>query len=169
MKTVAKLLMVGCVLLLSQIPLAAKSWRGFTPLQSTRQDVIQKWGDGIDSKRPGSRYILENEDVWFSYSDKDDFNECLRQLPPGLVLEIAVVPRSRVSIDSLVADPKTVRTLSPSRDMPLTTALVADEEGLVLSENIVGSNKVMQEIKYLPAKKRSSTMSLVLRRSLKVH
>ena len=145
--------MVGCLVLLSHVPLAAKPYRGFTPLQSTRQDVIQKWGDGIDPKRPGSRYILENEDVWFRYSDKDDFNECLRQLPPGLVLDIAVVPKSRVNIDSLVVDPKTVRTLLPSRDMPLTKAFIADEEGLVLSENNLGSNTVAQEIKYLPAKK----------------
>jgi len=142
------------VLLLLSVPtcVKAKSWRGITPLQSTRQVVVPALGVGNDPKKPGTEYSLENEEVRIVYSDKDFFDDCVRQLPIDLVLYVAVTPKIHVNIDTLVVDPKAMHTIQPSKDMPLTTAFIADEEGLVVSVNSIGDNQSTQEIKYLPSK-----------------
>ena len=70
-----------------------KAWHAIVPLQSTRADVVKALGEGIDSKNPGARFNLQTEDVYIAYSGKEPYgDECLRLLPPDLVLQIQVIP-----------------------------------------------------------------------------
>jgi hypothetical protein len=128
----------------------AKSWRGIVPLKSTRADVRQRLGDGTIPTDPGGKYILANEEVVILYSNKDGYYDCVKRLPPNLVLQIVVTPKSPLSVDRIGLDNRMVRTVGATTDHPLRSrGLIDDENGSVVS---VGMNDAVDKVVYLPTK-----------------
>jgi len=69
---------------------AAKTWRGITPLQSSRSDVVRLLGHCKDSER-GCVFDVNNQNVYILFaSGATTFHECARQLPADTVLLIEI-------------------------------------------------------------------------------
>src|SRR5438874_13663950 len=126
-----------------------KAWHAIVPLQSTRADVVKALGEGIDSKNPGARFNLQTEDVYIAYSCKEPYgDECLRLLPPDLVLQIQVIPKLKFTLDSLGLKEKTLKTLAFSPEKPLRSqGFIDDDEGIVVS-----LNGTVEQIVYVPTR-----------------
>jgi len=128
----------------------AKAWRGIVPLVSNRTTVVQALGDGTDPKDRGAKYSFQNEDVSIVYSNDHNSNECVGRLPADLVLQILVIPKLPITIESLGLNQKRLRSLGPSQEAPLRSgALVDDDEGVIVSMD----KDAVEQIVYVPANK----------------
>jgi len=145
----ATLIIVFCLSVFLPPKTDAKAWRGIVPLRSTRADVVKALGDGMDAKAPGLRYRIDNEDVFLIYSGSNSYlPDCVRQLPSESILAIEVTPNVKLSFDSLGLDAKTFRKVEPTKEAPLRSlGLIDDEQGLVISVN--GS---VEKLVYVPSK-----------------
>jgi hypothetical protein len=125
----------------------AKSWRGIVPMKSTRADVRQLLGDGTDARNPGGKYTLADEDVVVLYSSKDEYFDCVKQLPPDLVLQVRVTSKLSPRVDP---NTKMLRSVSPTQDHPLRSrGFIDDENGSVVS---VGEQDAVEQVVYVPLK-----------------
>lgn len=111
--------------------------------------VMEILGPGSDTKKPGTRYSFENENVFVSYALNDESaDECVKKLQPDIVLDITVIPKLELTVDALDIDQKQLRTIPPSHgDAVRSSALIDDEDGLVIS-----INRSVEQIVYLPSK-----------------
>ncbi len=127
----------------------AKAWRGIVPMVSTRTNVLQALGDGTDPKDRGGRFDFQNENVFIVYSNDHNSNECVGRLPADLVIQIIVIPKLQVSVESLGLDQKRLTTLAPAPQAPLRSeALIDDDEGIIVS--LKGA---VEQIVYVATKK----------------
>lgn len=89
------------VLLLASSTSQAKSWRGITPLKSTRADVERLLG------KPNSlgRYQFENERAYISYAEKPcELVDCVCLVSRDTVLEIFVTVEVEMKFSELKID-----------------------------------------------------------------
>lgn len=93
------------------------------------------FGEGTNEANPGSRFRLSEADVFIVYSTKDAYgDECIKELPPDLVLLIEVVPLPQPTLASLGFAQDRLRKVEPSRERPLRSdGFIDDEEGVVVS------------------------------------
>lgn len=99
---------------------AAKDWRGITPLQSTKRDVVRLLRSTANANELRSRYRLENEDVYIVFSGRQFCN--LPTVRPRTVLLIEVTPRRNLEL----ADLKSIEESSLSLALPLRTPTGGD-------------------------------------------
>ncbi len=86
----------------------AESWRGITPLQSTRADVERLLGKPLPAKLSFYvTYQLESEEVRVQYADRNlctREDQCSCRVRDNTVLHIVVRPKTAISFSSLELD-----------------------------------------------------------------
>jgi hypothetical protein len=128
----------------------AKSWRGITPLKSTRADVERLFGKPNDR----GRYEMENERAYIIYSEGPCIvgyqnlgkPKCECFVEEGTVLRIAV------SLDSAVALPKMDMTKFSRKQLRSNLRLFTYSDltdGVVYTVN--ESNRTLTDIDYWPS------------------
>jgi hypothetical protein len=104
----------------------AKEWRGIVPLRSTREDVERLLGQCADPKT-ACVFSLDNEQVYIEFSGPDAHGpECLRLLPPGLVMQIHVNLTSKLMLSDLKLD------LGALREAEVPDPVYVDDAGGVV-------------------------------------
>ena len=95
MNTPFRILIVLVSVTATTMQVAAKPWRGIEPLRSTKADVIRLFNQCNDDLRICS-FELEHERVSIHFSSplrtRDTRYACVKELPPGTVLRIEIVP-----------------------------------------------------------------------------
>ena len=111
-----------------------KEWRGITPLQSTRTDVIHLLGEPHESNKIRAKYFLEKEEVYIVFaSDQPFFPDCTRQLPEDTVLLVQITPRTEIRLTDLQLDEKKFEKFDPSDPPNLGyEAYLNEDEGIVI-------------------------------------
>jgi hypothetical protein len=147
MRNIFKLLSCVVALLALAGVSQAKAWRGIVPLHSTREDVVRLLGQCSDP-HPGCGFSIVTEDVRIVFSSNHEYApDCEKRLPPGVVLQIEITPKTDVRLSDLYADPgKLKETVGYTRP---GSAYVDEEEGVVYHAS---DGKVVQMV-YIAARK----------------
>lgn len=105
---------VGSVALLPTA-IYAKSWRGITPLRSTRADLTKAFGKSPDENKIRANYDVDGDHVYVVFSSGlDYYPECASSLPFDTVVLIQVRPERRAPISSYSADETKFEIIDPS-------------------------------------------------------
>jgi hypothetical protein len=84
----------------------AKSWRGITPLRSTKIDVVWLLGEPTEASDKLLTYRFPTETVFISLITVDTPSANLKILKPGTVDDIQVMPKETVYVADLGLDEK---------------------------------------------------------------
>jgi hypothetical protein len=111
----------------------AKTWRGITPLQSSRSDVVRLLGFCKDSEQ-GCVFDLNGQNVYILFaSGATTAHECARQLPADMVLLIEVKLKTGRPLTRLRIDKKNLRAFENSAPPTIGHKGYIDEtNGLVI-------------------------------------
>jgi PKD-like domain len=105
MKVTLKIFLLSCCLLVCASTLAAKSWRGITPLKSTKTDVERLLGKPSEATDKLLSYRLTAEIVFITLVTGDLEEQAL---PMGTVKYIEVRPKHSMQLAELGLDEKKV-------------------------------------------------------------
>jgi hypothetical protein len=135
-------------LLASAIVSEAKSWRGLTPLKSTRADVERLFGPPGEYKQ----YHFENEKVSINYYEGgcNKVDDCRCLVPKDTILSIFVTLEVEMRFSKLGLDrTKYKKALSPE---DATVAVYTNyDEGIIYT--VDEEHDDVMNIEYLPADK----------------
>jgi hypothetical protein len=93
----------------------AKSWRGITPLRSTKTDVVRLLGEPTEASDKLLTYRLPTETVFVSLITVDTPSANLKILRPGTVDDIQVMPKDTVYVADLGLDEKRITFIKGSK------------------------------------------------------
>ncbi|HEX8161964.1 MAG TPA: hypothetical protein VF538_08835 [Pyrinomonadaceae bacterium] len=111
----------------------AKEWRGITPAQSTRGDVVRLLGQCSDPKARCSFSSDEGEVFIVFTGEFGDYFKCNAQLPADTVLQIQVAPKTELKLSDLTGNGNNFKELAPPDDVSFGYQVYLDEEaGLVV-------------------------------------
>jgi hypothetical protein len=152
MKTIFKVLGCACVALGLGGVSQAKEWRGIVPLRSSRADVVRLHGQCANPEESCHFYSAGDGEVYIVFSSRDEYVEdCVKQLPLGVVMNIRVTPMTEVRLSDLGVDVKGFRKFETSSPPGLGyEGYLDDEEGVVY--DTYKGKKVIQ-IEYIAARK----------------
>ena len=149
-----KLVFIVSLFLVAATSAAAKDWRGFVPLHSTRADVERAFGLPKATKNRlavnSGRwvYFLKQEEVHFVFAVGE--SKCATPIPEGTILRIHVRPTIQRLVSSLDIDEKKFRNLDRTLRQPQDleeVALINEEDGLLIQTL---KEKVLEMI-YVPS------------------
>lgn len=132
MKTIFTVLSGMCVMLGLAGVSQAKEWRGIIPLRSSRADVVRLHGHCADPAIP-CRFNSADGQVYIYFSNSRDtyVADCVKQLPPGVVLQIKVTP-GELRLSDLGVDVKKFKKFESSSPPGIGfEGYMDDEEGII--------------------------------------
>ena len=92
---------------------SAKGWKGLVPLHSTREDLIAKFNQCLDSASPCD-FTLERAAVHIVFSNREQrMDECEKSLPPDTILLIEVKPLTPLRVSDLKTNLQKFRVFDP--------------------------------------------------------
>ena len=95
--------------------IAAKPWRGITPLRSTRDDLIKAFGSSSDANEIRANYDVDGEHAYIVFSTRlDYYPECASTLPTDTVMVIEVRPNKETPFSSYEKDLSRFRIVETS-------------------------------------------------------
>lgn len=105
------------MVLVAAASVAAKDWRGISPMHSTRADVERLFGlpkatkDRLVINKGYSLYVLDQEEVHFVFAVHNfpEESQCVTRIAEGTILRIHVTPTVRPLLSSLDIDEKRFR------------------------------------------------------------
>jgi hypothetical protein len=160
MKTLPMRIMAGFALLLAlSLSARAESWRGITPLKSTRADVERLLGKPV----PGGLdflavYKLETGEVHVQYATGRlcrELDKCKCRVPDDTVIEVSVESKVKAKFSTLKID-KTVFDRFPLVENTSIMIYYNSEAGLAYSVSEKGDQ--ILSVQYGPSKKDCETV-----------
>jgi hypothetical protein len=133
---IRKLTFLSLFCLLTLLPLGkealSKSWRGITPLRSTRADVVRQFGKCSD-REEYCGFEIGNEDVSIEFLDDMPRQEykCDKSLPANAVLLIRVEPIKPLRFSSLKINKRTLKSFDLA--YPDYKAYINNDQGVIIS------------------------------------
>lgn len=94
-KVIVSVVCLGVILVMAPVCLA-KSWRGLTPLKSTRTEVEQLLG--VAGQDNLVSYKLPEETVYINYAPSENWPF---RIAPGTVISITIFPRNKIPLTEL--------------------------------------------------------------------
>jgi hypothetical protein len=107
----------------------AKSWRGITPLRSTKTDVVRLLGEPTEASDKLLTYRFPTETVFISLITVDTPSANLKILRPGTVDDIQVMPKNGIDLAALGLDESSIRFLKGSKPEYVGFLGYVDEDG----------------------------------------
>lgn len=153
MATVFKVISCICLTLVLTSVLQAKEWRGIVPLHSTRADVARLVGQCSDAELH-CHFNLDGEEVYIVFSSKDRYvDDCVRQLPPDVVILIQVNPKAELQLSNLKVDLSRFRKFEFSSPPGIGYEGYVDEEEGIIYDTYKGS---IIQVEYIAERKDKS-------------
>ncbi len=123
-----------------------KSWRGITPLRSTRADLTKAFGKSPDENHIRANYDVEGEHAYVVFSSKlDSYPECSSSLPFDTVVLIEVRPQKRLPLSAYSIDESKFRIVDPSSPPNIGyKGYIDDKDGVVY----LTSDDIVEQIDY---------------------
>ena len=121
-----------------------KEWRGITPLQSTRSDVVRLWNQCSDQIE-ACVFTLDREDVYILFSGglHDIYQGCAKSLPAETVVFIQVEPQTSIGFKKAGLSEKTLKEFEPTVFIGRSVKAYRTGDGLIVS---TFRNKILQMV-----------------------
>lgn len=134
---------------------SAKSWRGITPLHSTRVDVEKLWGKPVPPPRGSGRSYTLNENRSIYFTDEGEIyviyaratSGCDTSVTPDTVLLLSFKPKKKMKLSDLRIDKSKFTTYDPAMPTGIGYKAYTDEAD---GYSILTFKGVVEEIYYQP-------------------
>jgi hypothetical protein len=150
MRTIFKVLGWVSVILGLASSAQAKDWRGIVPMRSSRVDVVRLHGQCANPELR-CQFGSEDGEVYIIFSSRDEYvDDCVKQLPLGVVMHIQVTPKTGLRLSDLEVDMKRFRKFESSSPPGIGYEGYLDEEEGIIYDTYKGG---IVQIEYIADKK----------------
>jgi len=133
MKKFVRAVLIAPLLLFAIQSTFAAEWRGLTPLRSTRADVMRLLGQ-CSEHGEACVFSSAQEDVYILFSGGlgDEYQGCIKALPPETIMFIQVQPKARLKLEALGLNNKKLKRLKVFEQYKSDGKHYLTDTGLVL-------------------------------------